>query len=97
MSIRRTRKREIGRSYRRDVVGKATSGRRGLEALKNWGPEKMLIRCSKGSHHPTEWTPGSPVVYQENEKDTTLMAIRVRVKIFQFCSVSSSLSYTNLE
>ena len=24
----------------------------GLEALMNWGPEKMLIRCSKESQHP---------------------------------------------
>ena len=46
------------RSYRQDVVGKATSGRRGLEALMSLGPEKMLIRCSKESQHPSEWTPG---------------------------------------
>ena len=46
---------KIGRSYRRDVVGKATSGRRGLWALMNWGPEKMLIRCRKESHHPAVW------------------------------------------
>ena len=53
---------EIGRSYRRDVVGKATSGRRGLGALMSWGPEKLLIRCSKESHHPVEsWAPGPPV------------------------------------
>ena len=44
---------KIGR-YRRDVVGKATSGRRGLWALMSWGPEKMLIRCRKESHHPAE-------------------------------------------
>ena len=24
----------------------------GLEALMNWGPEQMLIRCSKESQHP---------------------------------------------
>ena len=46
---------KIGRSYRRYVVGKATSGRRGLWALMNWGSEKMLIRCRKESHHPAEW------------------------------------------
>ena len=72
------------RSYRRDVVEKATPGRRGLEALMSWGPEKILIRCSKESHHPAEWTPGPLVEHQENEKDTTLTAIRVRVKILQF-------------
>ena len=32
----------------------------------------------------------------ENEKDTTLMAIRVGVNILQFCSVSNSLSHANL-
>ena len=34
----------------------------------SWGPEKMLIRCSKESQHPAEWTPGPPVEHQ-NEKD----------------------------
>ena len=82
---------ELETSYRRDVVGKATSGRRGLEALMSWGPEKMLIRCSKESQHPAEWNPGPPVEHQKNEKDTTLTAIRVGLKILQFCSVSNSL------
>ena len=46
-------------SWRRDVIRKATPGRGGpREALMNWGPEKMLIRCSKESQHPAEWTPG---------------------------------------
>ena len=62
-----------------------------------WGPEKLLIRCSKESQHPTEWTPGPPVEHQENEKDTTLTAIRVGVKILQLCSVSGSLSHANPE
>ena len=57
---------------------------KGLGALMNWGPEKMLIRCSKESQHPAEWTPGPLVEHQENEKDTTLTAIRVGVKILQF-------------
>ena len=56
------------------MVGKATPGRGG--GLGNpdevWGPEKLLIRCSKESRHPAEWTPGPPVEHQENEKDTTL-------------------------
>ena len=46
---------------RRDVVRKATSGRRGLGALMSWGPGKLLIRCSKESHHPAEWASGPPV------------------------------------
>ena len=45
-------------SWRRNMVGKATSGRRGLWALRSWGPEKMLIRCRKESHHPAEWPLG---------------------------------------
>ncbi len=57
---------------------------KGLGALMNWGPEKMLIRCSKESQHPAEWTPGPPVEHQENEKDTMLPAMRVEVKILQF-------------
>ena len=79
------------------MVGKATSGGRGLWALMNWGPEKMLIRCSKGSQHPAEWTPRPPVEHLENEKDTSLTVIRVEVKIFQFCSVSNTRSQANLE
>ena len=41
----------------------------------SWGPEKMLTRCSKESHHPAEWASRPPVEHQENEKDTTLTAI----------------------
>ena len=86
------------RGYRRGVVRKATPGRRGPQEPRwSLGPEKLLIRCSKESQHPAKWTPGPPVEHQENEKDTTLTAIRVGVKIFQFCSVSSSLSHPNLE
>ena len=31
---------------------------KGLGALMNWGPEKMLIRCNKESHHLAEWALG---------------------------------------
>ena len=76
---------QLERSYRRDKVGKATPSRGGSrEPRWSWGQEKMLIRCSKESQHPAEWTPGPPVEHQENEKDTTLTAIRVGVKILQF-------------
>ena len=28
----------------------------------SWGPENLVIRCSKESHHPAEsWAPGPPV------------------------------------
>ena len=88
----------VGVGEGRGVVGKSTPGRGGpWEPRWSWGPEKMLIRCSKESQHPAEWTRGPPVEHQENKKDTTLTAIRVGVKIFQFCSVSSSLSRAILE
>ena len=76
------------RSYRRFEVGKATPGRGALGNPDGvWGPEKLLIRCSKESQYPAEWTPGPPVEHQENEKDTMLTAIRVGVKILQFMFV----------
>ena len=60
---------KIGRSWRREVVRKATPGRRGpREGLMNWGPEKMLIRCSKESQHPAEWTPGLPLSIRRTRK-----------------------------
>ena len=69
---------------------------KGLGALINWGPEKMLIRCSKESQHPAEWTPGPPVEHQENEKDTMLPAISLGSKYYSFYLVSNSLSHANL-
>ena len=74
-----------GQSYRRDMVRKATSGQRGLGALMSWGPGKLLIRCSKESQKPSRvglWA--SSWAALENEKNTTLTAIRVGVKILQF-------------
>ena len=69
---------------------------KGLGTLMNSSPEKMLIRCSKESHHPAEsWAAGPPVEHQENKKDTMLTAIRVGVKMLQLCSVSNSLSQWN--
>ena len=61
----------VGDGDRRDMVRKATPGQRGpWEALMSWGPEKMLIRCNKGSHHPAELASGLLVEHQENKKDT---------------------------
>ncbi len=43
-----------------------------------------VTRCGRESQHSAEsWAPGSPVEHQENEKDTTLMVIRVGVNILQ--------------
>ena len=66
-------------SWSRNVVGKATSGRRGLWAQMSWGPEKMLIRCNKESQHPAEWTPASGE--QERHK---LTAISLGFKYFSY-------------
>ena len=69
---------------------------KGLGALMSWGPEKMLIRCSKGSYHPAEWALGlrlsSPGEQERHKAD----GHNFGVKIFQLCSVSSSLSHANL-
>ena len=59
---------KIRRSYKWDVVGRATSGRRGLWALMSWGPEKMLIRCRKESHHPAEWPLDLRLSIKEQER-----------------------------
>ena len=85
---------EIRRSYRRDVIGKATSGRRGIGALMSWGPEKLLIRCSRSPSRVGLLASGWAAL--ENKKDTTLTAIRVGVNILQFCGVSNSLSHANV-
>ena len=53
------------------------------EALMNWGPEKMLIRCSKGSHHPAEWTPGLRLSIRRTRK-TQRDGHKFGVKILKF-------------
>ena len=69
-------------------------------ALRNpdgvWGPEKMLIRCSKESQHPAEWALGLRLS-SPREQERQCDGHKFGVKIFQFCSVSSSLSHANLE
>ena len=75
---------EIGRSYRRDVVGKATSGWRGIWALMSWGLEKMLIRCRKESHHPAEWPLDLRFSSPGKQERHNVTAISLRVKILQF-------------
>ena len=41
---------------------------KGLGALMNWGPEKILIRCNKESHHPAEWVLGPRLSIKERER-----------------------------
>ena len=78
------------RRRRQDVVGKATPGRRGPRDLRWSFGDPLVTSCSRESQQsgprPSGWA--AP----ENEKDTTLTAIRVGVNILQFCSVSNSLS-----
>ena len=70
-------------SWRRDMVRKATSGRRGLWALMSWGLEKMLIRCNKESQHPAEWAP-RPLVEHQRTRKTQRDGHKFGVKILQF-------------
>ena len=63
---------------------------KGLGALMNWGPEKMLIRCSKESQHPAEWTPGLRLSIRRTRK-TQRDGHKFGIKILQLCSISSSL------
>ena len=49
----------------------------------NWGPEKMLIRCSKESQHPAEWTPGLRLSTRRTRK-TQRDGHNSWVKILQF-------------
>ena len=69
---------------------------KGLEALMSWGPEKMLIRCNKGSQHPAEWTP-RPRLRIRRLRKTQRDGHNSGVKIWSLCSVSSTLSHANLE
>ena len=62
----------------------------------NWRSDELETRCSRRSQHPERLAPRPPRASLENEKDTTLTAIRVGVNMLQFCSVSNSLSHTNL-
>ena len=62
--------------------------------MMNWGPEKMLIRCSKESHHPAEWTPGLRLSIRRTRK-TQRDGHKFGVKIWQLCSIISSLSHAN--
>ena len=70
-------------------VGETSCGReshtrpKGLGALMNWGPEKMLIRCSKESQHPAEWTPGLRLSIRRTRK-TQRDGHKFGVKILQF-------------
>ena len=55
------------------------------------------MRCSKESQHPAEWTTGLQLSCPGERERHNADGHNFRVKIFQLCSVSSSLSHANLE
>ena len=57
-----------------------------------WGPEKMLIRCSKESQHLAEWALGLRLSSPREQKRHNVTVITVVSKYCSLCSVSSSLS-----
>ena len=63
-----------------------------LGALMSWGPEILLIRCNKESHHPAEWALGLRLSSPGERERCNADGHNFGVKIFQLCSVSSSLS-----
>ena len=68
----------------------------GLEALMSWGPEKMLITCSKETQHPAV-DPKTSGWASKRTRKTQRDGHNSGVKIWSLCSVSSTLSHANLE
>ena len=62
-----------------------------------WGPEKMLIRCSKESKHPAEWALGPRLSSPIEQERHNVTVITVGSKYYSLCLVSSSLSHANPE
>ena len=64
----------------------------------SWGPDQLVIRSRKESHHPAEsWAPGPPVEQPwRTRKTQRWRPWESRVNILQFCPISSSLSHTNV-
>ena len=62
-----------------------------------WGPEKMLIRCNKESQHPAEWALGLRLSSRREQKRHNVTVTTVGSKYYILCSISISLSHTNLE
>ena len=69
--------------------------------ISRWRQEvsKLEFRWVRESQHSAEsWAPRPPVEHQENEKDTTLMAIRVGVNILQsLFSLQLSLTHKTFQ
>ena len=68
----------------------------GLRVPSSFG-DPLVTRCVRKSQHSAEsWTPRPSVEHQENEEDTTLIAIRVGVNILQFLFSFHFFSHANL-
>ena len=86
------------RRRRQDVVGKATPGRRGPRDTRcNFG-DQLVIRCIKESHHSAEsWALGLRLSSSgERERHNADGHRSLGQHMSQLCSVSNSLSHTNV-
>ena len=57
-----------------------------------WRLDPLVTRYGKESQRPAEWVPGPRLSSTGKRERNAVMANRVRVNMFQFCSVSYSLS-----
>ena len=83
------------RRWWQDVVEKATIQQKGPSGPPSEFGDQLVRRCWDENISQRDWAlrpPGWAAL--ENEKDTTLMAIKVGVNILQFWSVSNSFSHT---
>ena len=72
-----------------------TNWTEGSTSESSWSGSET--RCSKESQHPVEWTPGLRLSSPGERERHNVADHNFGVKIFQLCSVSSSLSHANLE
>ena len=65
------------------MVGKATPDRGGPRDGV-WGPEKMLIRCSKESQHPAEWALGLQLSSPREQERQNVTVVSLGSKYFSY-------------
>ena len=64
--------------------GKPHQAEGAIWALMSWGPEKMLIRCNKESHHSAEWVLGLRLSSPGEQERHNTDGHNFGVKILQF-------------